>query len=901
MNKFLVLFIGIQLSFFQIKAQWVTIPDTNFVNSLTQLFPSCMSGNQLNTACNLVVNCTAMNLQGANISDLTGIEHFVNLTDLWCNYNYLTSLPALPNTLQYLECYGNQLISIAPLPNSLQHLDCNTNSLTNLPTLPNSLLYLNISFNSFTNLPALPASLQHLDCHNNQLSYFSSQLSASLQYFDCSENLYINFPPLPDSLQYFNCVNNLMYDLPALPNSLQELYCSSSTLLVLPALPPTLQILDCVSCPIATLPTLPQSLLTLDCSSNCSCGPYLDSLPQLPNSLQTLSCANRGLTYLPQLPNSLQILYCGNNPLGNLPTLPPSLETLECLANQLTSLPPLPNSLISLNCSNNQLTNLPNIPTSLQSLNVTNNQLTSLLPVPPVMYAFHISNNNISCLYNLPLLSGSPFNGSISGNPLICVPNQTTYSDGLPLCLDGDTINNPNNCISTVNIGGYIFTDVFTANCSYEGYDLESNNIPVRLYDSLNTLLAQTYTSAGSYGFMVNQTGTYRVEIDGNNLPISMACSQPDTQIVNLNSLTNGVTNSNFPVQCIQAFDVNVQAVNHQGLAFPGQIHTLNTNISSNQNWFNLNCTTATYSGVVELLVTGPVTYIGPSSAALTPVVNGNTFTYNISNFSNLNPNSFDLLFQTDTTAQAGAQICVNVNVITSPNDIDSLNNVFNFCYQVVNSYDPNMKEVYPVDVLPGYDDWFTYTIHFQNTGNAPAFNIRLKDTLDTQLDLSTFEMLGYSHPAVVSLNGNILTVRFNNIMLPDSTTDYEGSMGYFQYRLKPLPNLPNGSQIENTAYIYFDYNAPIVTNTTQNGFVFPVSVITNIASDFEFVIYPNPSSGVFSFKDTKNLQTLDVFNLVGERILSQGNQKEINLSNFANGLYFAKINGLEVFKLVKE
>jgi uncharacterized repeat protein (TIGR01451 family) len=211
------------------------------------------------------------------------------------------------------------------------------------------------------------------------------------------------------------------------------------------------------------------------------------------------------------------------------------------------------------------------------------------------------------------------------------------------------------------------------------------------------------------------------------------------------------------------------------------------------------------------------------------------------------------------------------------------------------------MKEVYPINVLPGYDDWFTYTIHFQNTGNAPAFNIRLRDTLDTQLDVNTFEMLGYSHPAVVSLNGNILTVRFNNIMLPDSTTDYEGSMGYFQYRLKPLPNLLNGSQIENTAYIYFDYNAPIITNTTQNNFDIAVSLQANSINDFGFVIYPNPSSGVFSFKETKNLQTLEVFNLVGERILSQGNQKEINLSNFANGIYFAKINGLEVIKLVKE
>jgi hypothetical protein len=161
--------------------------------------------------------------------------------------------------------------------------------------------------------------------------------------------------------------------------------------------------------------------------------------------------------------------------------------------------------------------------------------------------------------------------------------------------------------------------------------------------------------------------------------------------------------------------------------------------------------------------------------------------------------------------------------------------------------------------------------------------------------------MLGYSHPAIISMNGNILTIRFNNIMLPDSTTDYEGSLGYFQYRLKPLQNLPVGTQIENTAYIYFDYNAPIITNTTQNNFqiVTDLNSISNNQSDF--LIYPNPSNGIFNFKDTKNIKQVEVYNLLGEQILAQGNQKQINLSGFAKGIYYARINGEVVVKLVKE
>jgi hypothetical protein len=143
--------------------------------------------------------------------------------------------------------------------------------------------------------------------------------------------------------------------------------------------------------------------------------------------------------------------------------------------------------------------------------------------------------------------------------------------------------------------------------------------------------------------------------------------------------------------------------------------------------------------------------------------------------------------------------------------------------------------------------------------------------------------------------------------MLPDSTTDYEGSMGYFQYRIKPLPNLPNGSQINNTAYIYFDYNAPIITNTTANNFEFPVKLSSIVSSENSFSLYPNPSTGIFTFKDAKAIQRVEVYNVMGQEIAvfagdnTNKVSKQINLSNYSKGIYFAKINGSVVIKLVKE
>jgi uncharacterized repeat protein (TIGR01451 family) len=892
MKKLILLFLVLVLKFVPAKAQWVTIPDSNFVTRLTQLYPSCMNGNQMDTTCAGIVNATSLQVQYYAISNLFGVQYFDNLITLNCYGTQITSLPYLPDNLTQLNCEGNQLSSLPALPSSLTLLRCNNNQLTSLPDLPSSLTHLICNSNQLTSLPALPNSLTQLTCFYNQLSSLPN-LPNSLTYLNCYNNQLSSLPNLPSSLTSLLCYFNQLSSLPALPNSLTNLQCNNNQLNSLPALSNSLTNLQCNNNQLSSLPTLPNTLTTLKCYNN-----LLSSLPAFPNTLTTLMCYNNLLSSLPVLPNSLTNLQCNENQLSSLPELPVNLTTLWCYYNLLSSLPALPNSLTNLVCNNNQLSSLPALPNSLTNLVCNNNQLSSLPAVPSVMSHFIINNNNISCLVNLPQVNNSN-NVNISNNPLVCVPNQTLYSGSLPLCIDSDPINNPNNCPG-VNITGNVYRDL-NSNCSLNNSDFHIQNLPVKLYDSQNNFLAQSYTINGVYSFNTLLPDTFQVKIDTINFPIAVSCGQSSAQNVILTTASQTIQNINFPVICNAAYDVFVQSVIPQGWVFPGQIHTLKTNVTNNSNWYNLNCTSTTVSGTVSIQVNGPVSFVSPALGALTPAINGNTFTYSITDFNALTTESFGLYFITDTTAQANDQICVHVEISPNPIDADTINNIYDFCYNVVNSYDPNMKEVYPVDVLPGYDDWFTYTIHFQNTGNAPAFNIRLRDTLDTQLDLNTFEVLGYSHPANVGVSGNILTVRFNNIMLPDSTTDYEGSMGYFQYRLKPLPNLPLGSQISNTAYIYFDYNAPIITNTTANNFEFPVSVLSIVSSENSFSLFPNPSTGVFTFKDTKNLNTVEVYSILGEKILSQTNQKTINLNGFSKGVYFARVNGGLVLKLVKE
>ena len=79
-------------------------------------------------------------------------------------------------------------------------------------------------------------------------------------------------------------------------------------------------------------------------------------------------------------------------------------------------------------------------------------------------------------------------------------------------------------------------------------------------------------------------------------------------------------------------------------------------------------------------------------------------------------------------------------------------------------------------------------------------------------LDLESFEVTGSSHNMKTSLQGNIITFRFDNILLVDSTTNEPGSNGYVLFSISPIEEIELGSELNNTAHIYFDFNRNLHT-----------------------------------------------------------------------------------------
>ncbi len=289
---------------------------------------------------------------------------------------------------------------------------------------------------------------------------------------------------------------------------------------------------------------------------------------------------------------------------------------------------------------------------------------------------------------------------------------------------------------------------------------------------------------------------------------------------------------------------------------------------------------------------------------------------------------------------------------------------------EVTCSYDPNDKRVEPVGYSVEHhvsnNQRLTYTIRFQNTGNATAIDVEIIDTLDQNLNLSTFELVASSHSVRTTIDNYILKFEFDSIMLPDSTANEMESHGFVRYSIIPDSGLVPNTTILNKAEIYFDYNPAIITNTVFNNIECWISppvpiieystgnLIVNTTNNIQwyindtiingenntsinplwtgsymvevinqyncgtfsdtydyvvnidefnnnnFVLYPNPTSGILYFKNIKNAQ-ITITDLTGRIVIRKNNvNKSIDINLLKTGLYIVRIKQAENFVTTK-
>ena len=199
-----------------------------------------------------------LDLSNKGLTELPDLSKLINISELNCSNNQLTSITSFPPNVIVINCSNNQLTSLPSFPLGVKphfKINCSNNKLTSLPTLPFGISELNCSNNQLTSLPDFP-------CYSNR--DFNHLVT-----INCSNNKLTSLPNLPYELRHLNCSNNQLYSLPTLEGGcLSSLDCSNNKLTSLPAIPQNL------------LPNQPQnyykSFELFDCSNN-----QLTSLPYI--------------------------------------------------------------------------------------------------------------------------------------------------------------------------------------------------------------------------------------------------------------------------------------------------------------------------------------------------------------------------------------------------------------------------------------------------------------------------------------------------------------------------------------------------------------------------------------------------------------------------------------------
>ena len=242
------------------------------------------------------------------------------------------------------------------------------------------------------------------------------------------------------------------------------------------------------------------------------------------------------------------------------------------------------------------------------------------------------------------------------------------------------------------------------------------------------------------------------------------------------------------------------------------------------------------------------------------------------------------------------------VNILPQ-DDEDPIKDIY--CGIVTGSYDPNDKTGYPLGVGEDHliepNRKMDYVIRFQNTGTDTAFTVKILDTLDTDLDIFSVRSGVSSHNYSFRMHGpRVLEWTFNNIKLPDSTTNEPASHGFVTFTAKQNKDLADGTEINNRVGIYFDFNDPIITNTTSHIIgrqikTLSVEQIELNSALKDIKLYPNPNNGTFTLDFGKYLShtKIKVLDVVGKVVYEQDIQRaqttSINL-NQAKGIYFVNI-----------
>lgn len=310
------------------------------------------------------------------------------------------------------------------------------------------------------------------------------------------------------------------------------------------------------------------------------------------------------------------------------------------------------------------------------------------------------------------------------------------------------------------------------------------------------------------------------------------------------------------------------------------------------------NIGTTTENGIVEYSYPAGMSL---TNSTVTPSSNvNNKLTFNVGSLTPGASGSIYLTMSTPSSYTLGSIKCDTAIILTIAGDIDVANNTSYDCDSVVSSWDPNDKMANPSGLGPNGNinpatKEINYLINFQNEGNWRTYRVRVEDEIDPSFDINSLMIGDASHEYRLVKSGRKLTWHFDNIELTPKSQNEKLSKGYIQYTLKLNNNLPLGTQLKNTAYIYFDANPAIITNTTKNTLKnadanAAVRDMNQVDLDFDSVLQDER----VVITSVNKMDNVRIYDLNGKLIVDQtpkAMKAEINTQLIANSIYIIHVD----------
>jgi uncharacterized repeat protein (TIGR01451 family) len=450
-----------------------------------------------------------------------------------------------------------------------------------------------------------------------------------------------------------------------------------------------------------------------------------------------------------------------------------------------------------------------------------------------------VSGSGSNTLYNLPMAGIELLNNDALlncqyhyfGNDAVLLESDFAYPPGSSVYWLGCGINP----LAIANIQGKVFADN-NNNGMFDGGDA---GIPNHVVTTSGITYADVSNVNGDFDVLVTSGFTYGLNAAALN-PIAWTPTAPVSPY-SLNVPTPGtvLTGNDFGFHPV----ANVEDLSVVLLTPPNRVFT-----STPATIYVENHGTVPSSGTLVLTYDALTTILNAVPAAASINLVTRQATWNLPPLPLFGSYPIQLNIFTPLSTTIGTTLQFNAQVSLAGIDAVPGNNSASSTSLVIGSYDPNDKAVQPAgvgvnhQVDPGTS--LKYRVRFQNTGNASAINVVVRDTLDSDLDISTFHMLGASHTHSLAIEqGRILVWSFLGINLPDSNTNEPASKGYIDFSISPKVNLPLGTVVENSASIYFDFNAPILTNTAWITYDVANAVASPLPSP-AIRVFPNPVLG---------------------------------------------------------